>query len=162
MTNPNDLPYRPCVGIMLLNRDGLVFVGQRHDMTEAAWQMPQGGIDPGETPREAALRELLEEVGSNDAEIIAERDDWLSYDLPDHIRSKVWDGKYRGQTQKWIAMRFKGDDTAINIQTEHPEFNVWKWLPVPQLIDEIVAFKRPIYQQVIDGFGHLAVQSLND
>ena len=162
MTEVASLPYRSCVGIMLLNRDGLVFVGQRLNMAETAWQMPQGGIDAGESPREAALRELLEEIGTNNAEIIAVRDDWLNYDLPDEIQTKIWDGKYRGQTQKWIAMRFKDNDTAINIRTEHPEFRAWKWLPVTKLASEIVAFKRPIYKQVVDGFGHLARHNPND
>ncbi len=157
MIDTVSLPYRPCVGIMLLNRDGLVFVGQRLDMKEIAWQMPQGGIDPGETPRQAAMRELVEETGIDNADIIAERDDWLSYDLPEPVRTKAWNGKYRGQTQKWFAMRFEGDDNAINIQTEHPEFRVWKWLPAPQLADEIVAFKQPIYRQVAIGFKDLTV-----
>jgi putative (di)nucleoside polyphosphate hydrolase len=151
-----DLPYRPCVGIMLLNSDGLVFVGQRLDMIEPAWQMPQGGIDPGESPQEAALRELEEEAGTNNAEIIGERDDWLNYDLPDALLGTAWNGKYRGQTQRWFAMRFAGTDSDINIETEHPEFGVWRWLPMSDLVASIVPFKRAIYQQVVDGFRHLA------
>lgn len=141
---------------MLLNSDGLVFVGQRLDMKEPAWQMPQGGIDPGESPREAALRELEEEVGTNHAEIIGERSDWLNYDLPDALLGTAWNGKYRGQTQRWFAMRFAGKDSDINIETEHPEFGVWRWLPMSDLVASIVPFKRDLYQQVVDGFRHLA------
>ena len=123
-----DLPYRPCVGIMLVNREGLVFVGRRIDQTIEGWQMPQGGIDEGETPLEAGLREMKEEVGTDKADYLAEMDEWLSYDLPQHLLGVALHGRYRGQRQKWIALRFTGKDEDINIQTSEPEFGSWKWL----------------------------------
>ncbi|NQV22360.1 MAG: RNA pyrophosphohydrolase [Rhodospirillales bacterium] len=155
MSKSSQLSYRPCVGIMLLNREGLVFVGQRSDTAGDAWQMPQGGIDPGESPREAAMRELQEETGTDKVEIIAERDDWLNYDLPDHLVGKAWNGKYRGQTQKWFAMSFVGQDDDINIATAHPEFCAWKWSPVSDLVANIVPFKREIYAKIVEGFERL-------
>jgi putative (di)nucleoside polyphosphate hydrolase len=145
-------PYRPCVGIMLLNADGLVFVAQRIDQTAEAWQMPQGGIDDGEDPRDTALRELEEEIGTGAAEIIAETDGWIPYDLPRDIADKVWGGRFRGQTQKWFAMRFLGRDEDIDLQTEHPEFSAWKWAPPADLPDIIVPFKRDNYRQVLAAF----------
>jgi len=146
--------YRPAVGIMLLNRDGLVFVGRRIDMPErlAAWQMPQGGIDPGETPRQAALRELGEEVGTDRAEILAESRAWLRYDLPAEIAGRMWGGRFRGQRQKWFAMRFTGHDADIDIATEHPEFDAWRWAAPAELPELIVPFKRPLYCDVIADF----------
>lgn len=155
MNNSDPLPYRPCVGIMLINSEGLIFAGQRLNMTGDAWQMPQGGIEPGEPPRDAAMRELEEEIGTGKAEIIAERDDWLNYDLPDQMIGNVWQGKYRGQTQKWFAMSFTGVDENINIATACPEFGAWKWSPAADLVDSIVPFKRDIYAKVFEGFGHL-------
>ena len=149
MTDKDNLPYRPCAGIMLLNADGQVFTGQRIDMPSEHWQMPQGGIDEGETPVQAAKRELLEEIGTNNAELIAEIDDWLLYDLPDHLIGKVWKGRYRGQKQKWFLFRFTGVDADINIETEHPEFGKWKWSSVEQLVDEIVPFKRDLYSEIV-------------
>ncbi len=149
------LPYRPCVGVMLLNRQGLVFVGQRIDQTVEAWQMPQGGIDEGETPRQAAIRELVEETGIGQAEFLAESRDWLNYDLPAELVGKVWRGRYRGQRQKWFAMRFTGRDRDINLQTAHPEFQLWQWLPMDQLCDSIVPFKRDVYARVVAEFRHL-------
>lgn len=149
------LPYRPCVGIMLLNKERRVLVGKRLNMTEGAWQMPQGGIDPGESPRDAAMRELEEEIGTDKAEIVAERDDWLDYDLPAHLMGKVWKGRYRGQTQKWFAMNFTGDDGDINVDTAHPEFGAWRWSSIAELIDDIVPFKVDIYSEVVSGFRHL-------
>jgi putative (di)nucleoside polyphosphate hydrolase len=147
-------PYREGVGIALLNRDDLVFVGQRIDQTAEAWQMPQGGIDPGEDPLQAALREMEEEIGvpAKLAEVIAESRGWLSYDLPADLADKVWGGRYRGQRQKWYLARFKGGDSDINIETPHPEFKEWRWLPFRQLPDLIVPFKRPIYELIVAEF----------
>ncbi|MFN4276354.1 MAG: RNA pyrophosphohydrolase [Ferrovibrio sp.] len=147
-------PYREGVGIALLNRDDLVFVGQRIDQTAEAWQMPQGGIDPGEDPLQAALREMEEEIGvpKKLAEVVAESRGWLSYDLPADLADKVWGGRYRGQRQKWYLARFKGRDSDINIETTHPEFKEWRWLPFRQLPELIVPFKRPIYELIVAEF----------
>lgn len=152
------LPYRPCAGIMLLNAQGLVFVGQRKDRTTDAWQMPQGGVEKGETPRDAALRELEEETGiSRDlVTVLAEAADWVPYDLPHDLVPQLWKGKYRGQEQKWFLMRFNGEDTQVNIATEHQEFSAWKWMPMGELLDSIVPFKRAVYEAVLGQFeGHL-------
>jgi len=151
-----DLPYRPCVGVMLLNREGLVFVGKRIDQTMEGWQMPQGGIDGGETPLEAAYRELEEEIGTRKADYLREHNDWLTYDLPPHLLGVALHGRYRGQRQKWIAMRFVGDDADINIATAHPEFAHWKWLAIEALPRLIVPFKRDTYARVIAAFRDLA------
>lgn len=148
------LPYRPCVGIMIQNAAGHIFVGQRNDRYTDAWQMPQGGVDKGEAPRDAALRELWEETGitSDLVDFVAESDDWLPYELPADLIPKLWKGKYRGQEQKWFLLRFKGTDDQVNIATEEPEFAAWKWLPVAELVDGIVPFKRDVYVKVIDVF----------
>ncbi|MBU2959368.1 RNA pyrophosphohydrolase [Citreicella sp. C3M06] len=149
------LPYRPCVGVMLVNERGEVFVGQRLDSEVPAWQMPQGGVDPGEAPRDAALRELWEETGVN-ADLVtveAETDDWLPYDLPHHIVPKIWKGRYRGQEQKWFLLRFHGSDDQVNIATEHPEFSIWRWLSADELVGQIVPFKREVYAKVLAEFG---------
>jgi putative (di)nucleoside polyphosphate hydrolase len=151
-----DLPYRPCVGVMLFNPEGLVFVGKRIDQTVEGWQMPQGGIDGDETPAQAALRELEEETGTNKAEILREMDEWLAYDLPQHLLGVALHGRYRGQRQKWIAMRFTGTDADINIATKEPEFGQWKWLAVEALPRLIVPFKRDTYAKVIGAFQDLA------
>jgi putative (di)nucleoside polyphosphate hydrolase len=151
-----DLPYRPCVGVMLINRDGLVFVGRRIDQTVEGWQMPQGGIDDGETPVQAGLRELEEEIGTNKAEPLREMKEWLAYDLPQHLLGVALHGRYRGQKQKWIAMRFAGTDGDIDIKTEHPEFAQWKWLAMEALPRLIVPFKRDTYEKVIAEFQDLA------
>jgi putative (di)nucleoside polyphosphate hydrolase len=152
------LPYRPCVGIMLINAQGLVFTAQRIDQQVEAWQMPQGGIDVGEDPLEAAMRELEEEIGTNRASLLAEHPEWLSYDLPGHLLGKVWKGKYRGQTMKWFAMRFDGTDNDIKLETEVPEFNTWRWQDMAALPDMIVPFKRDLYTRLASDFAHL-VQS---
>jgi putative (di)nucleoside polyphosphate hydrolase len=153
---PDDLPYRPCVGVMLINREGLVFVGRRIEQTVEGWQMPQGGIDSGETPGEAAMRELEEEIGTNKAVILREHPDWLCYDLPQHLLGVALHGRYRGQRQKWIAMRFTGEDSDINVATAEPEFAAWKWLAIEALPRLIVPFKRDTYTKVIADFRDLA------
>lgn len=148
------LPYRRCVGVMLANPAGHVFVGQRLDNDTPAWQMPQGGIDKGESVTEAALRELWEETGvtSDKVRIEAETPDWLSYDLPHEIVPRIWKGRYRGQEQKWVLMRFLGQDGDVNIASDHPEFSEWRWLPPEELVAHIVPFKRAVYARVLDAF----------
>jgi putative (di)nucleoside polyphosphate hydrolase len=148
------LPYRRNVGAMVLNREGGVFVGQRLDMISDAWQMPQGGIDKDEEPGQAVLRELVEETGitANLVDLVAQSDDWLTYDLPAELVPRIWKGRYRGQKQKWYLLRFLGTDDQIDIATEHPEFSRWRWLPVDRLVDNIVPFKREVYARVIDDF----------
>ena len=152
---PEDLPYRPCVGLMLINAEGKVFVGRRIDQTVEGWQMPQGGIDKGETPEQAALRELKEEVGTDKAEIARTHPDWLNYDLPAHLVGVALHGKYRGQSQKWFAIRFTGKDEDINLFTHEPEFATWRWVGMDELIGLIVPFKREIYGKVVAEFKDL-------
>ncbi|RYH04071.1 RNA pyrophosphohydrolase [Salipiger sp. IMCC34102] len=151
----DDLPYRPCVGVMLANPRGHVWVGSRMDRDGEAWQMPQGGVDPGEDCLTAAKRELLEETGIG-AQLIsleAESRGLIRYDLPHDLVGKAWGGKYRGQEQKWFLFRFHGTDADVNIETEHQEFDAWKWMPKDQLVDNIVPFKRCVYQQVLAELG---------
>ena len=149
------LPYRPCAGIMLLNNKGKVFVARRIDTDTEAWQMPRGGIENGEDPKVAAIRELEEETGITQAEIIAEYQDWLTYDLPDKLYGKVWKGRYGGQTMKWYVMRFYGEDSDINIKTRHPEFSSWRWVDMNDLQEIIVPFKRDIYKALSEKFYYL-------
>jgi putative (di)nucleoside polyphosphate hydrolase len=148
--------YRPCVGIMLLNRENDVLVAQRLDMTSDAWQMPQGGIDRGETPLRAAWREMREEIGTDRATLLAESPRWLRYDLPDELARTLWGGRFRGQEQKWFAFRFEGEDSDIDIATRRPEFSTWKWVPMAELPAIIVPFKRQLYRDIVDEFAYLA------
>ena len=164
-TRPGDsvatLPYRPGIGIMLLNDEGSVFVAQRIDMPSDAWQMPQGGIDKGETPLEAAWREMLEEIGTNRAELLAESRDWLTYDLPRDLATRLWRGRFRGQRQKWFAFHFTGTDRDIDITShDHPEFSNWRWAPMLELPALIVPFKRQLYQQLVDEFRPLIASAI--
>ena len=151
------LPYRRCAGVVLLNHEGLVFAGRRAG-TADAWQMPQGGIDEGETPFEAACRELVEETGIAETEAIAETEGWLTYDLPPELVGKALKGRYRGQQQKWFAMRFTGRDDTIDVHTvAHPEFDAWRWMTGADMVDAIVPFKRDVYRRIFEAFApHLA------
>ncbi len=164
-TCPSKLGYRPCVGIMVFNRAGLVWIGRRPEAKNspegvgAWWQMPQGGIDEGEDPCAAAIRELQEETGMTSVEVIAESAEWYTYDLPPELVGKVWGGRYRGQKQRWFAFRFLGPDSEINITPPNPdaiEFDMWKWVPVDDLVALIVPFKRQVYQAVVTEFADLA------
>ncbi len=150
--DPAQLPYRRGVGIMLFDRRHHVLVAQRLDMPSAAWQMPQGGIDEGETPLEAAWREMAEEIGTVKAELLAESRGWLSYDLPADLVPRLWHGRFRGQQQKWFAFRFTGRDDDIDIARENPEFSAWQWAPLESLPDLIVPFKRTLYRQLVEEF----------
>lgn len=149
------LPYRAGVGIMLLNADNLIFVGQRLDSKVEAWQMPQGGIDPGEAPLDTAFRELAEETGVTKAVLLGEAREWLSYNLPPELVGVLWKGRYAGQRQKWFAMRFTGTDADVNINTEHPEFRAWRWSTPAELGELIVPFKRDLYAAVLAEFAAL-------
>jgi putative (di)nucleoside polyphosphate hydrolase len=166
--DPADLPYRLCVGLMLLNRDGLVFMGRRrseagpeHVGGGYAWQMPQGGIDPGENPYRAALRELYEETNVRSVSLLAEAPDWYAYDLPASVAGRAWKGRYRGQRQRWFAFRFQGPESEIDIARpgggkHRPEFDAWRWERMDRVCDLIIPFKRPVYEQVVAAFAHLA------
>ena len=149
-----NLPYRQNVGVMLINAEGAAFVGQRLDSEVAAWQMPQGGIDKGEDAETAALRELEEETGVSPdlVSLVAQTEGWISYDLPHDIVPKIWKGRFKGQEQKWFLFRFHGQDDQINIEVDHQEFSEWRWLPVDQLVANIVPFKRAVYEQVVAEF----------
>lgn len=160
--NPNQLPYRPCVGIMVLNTEGLVWVGRRMDAPAEPegpgkwWQMPQGGIDAGEEPKQAALRELYEETNIRSVRFLAESHAWLTYDLPPHLVGVAWKGRYRGQKQKWFAVRFTGSDEEIDIAhpagSHKPEFDAWKWVRLDELPELIVPFKRVVYEEIVAEF----------
>lgn len=162
--DPAKLGYRPCVGIMLINRAGLIWIGCRADAKNEAegrgawWQMPQGGIDPNEDCWEAAKRELYEETAIRSVELVSERPGWVNYDLPPDLIGKAWGGKYRGQKQKWFAMRFTGEDREVNIAPpgQQVEFVDWRWAPVSEVLNLIVPFKRPVYEAVLGDFARLA------
>ena len=143
--------YRPCVGLMVVAPGRGVFIGERVGVPNG-WQMPQGGIDPGETAIDACMREMGEEIGTSSAELLCEHDDWLYYDIPLPLADRLWQGRYKGQKQKWMALRFTGDDSDINIVTEEPEFCEWKWLSPHDLVDLAVPFKRDVYQNVLAAF----------
>ena len=162
-----DLPYRPCVGVMVLNRNGLVWAGRRisegnseYDGSPQLWQMPQGGIDKGEDPLPAAYRELYEETGIRSVTLLAQSSSWINYDLPAHLIGIGLKGKYRGQTQRWFAFRFEGDESEIAINPppggHEPEFDAWDWKPMKDLPNLIVPFKRAVYDQVVAEFAYLA------
>jgi putative (di)nucleoside polyphosphate hydrolase len=162
-----DLPYRPCVGIMVLNKQGLVWAGRRiaegnseYDGSPQLWQMPQGGIDPGEDPQKASLRELYEETGMQSVSLLAEASRWINYDLPEKLIGIGLKGKYRGQTQRWFAYRFEGDESEIAINPppggHTAEFDAWEWKPMVALPELIVPFKRKVYEEVVAEFAHLA------
>jgi putative (di)nucleoside polyphosphate hydrolase len=144
--------FRTGVGILLFNANGDVFVGQRNDVDSEAWQMPQGGVDEDEHPLSAALRELREEIGTDNVALIAESKGWLRYEWPPEVARKLWDGRWRGQQLKWFAMRFVGQDDEIDVATAHPEFSAWRWATLEELPSLIVAFKRPVYEQVVGLF----------
>jgi putative (di)nucleoside polyphosphate hydrolase len=155
----DDGAFRKGVGVMLVNERNEVFVGQRVDAQHEAWQMPQGGIDGGEDPREAALRELKEEIGTDKAHIVAESKGWLRYELPPELRERWGErSRWRGQQQKWFVMRFHGTDADINVGTEHPEFSAWKWVSIEELPDLIVSFKRQLYRDVVREFSQFGAR----
>ena len=147
--------YRPCVGIMMFNKQGHIFTGKRFD-SDTHWQMPQGGIDDGEDLEQTALRELLEEAGTNKVKIIAKNKDWIYYDLPKEFIPNCWDGQYCGQKQRWVLMKFLGEDQDINIHyTNHPEFKEWCWQSIDNLVTSAISFKKEIYKMVIEEFSSI-------
>ena len=154
-----NLPYRPSVGIMLVNAKNQVFVARRINSYKTAWQMPQGGLDADETPEQAAVRELKEEIGTNNATVIAQAKKQYTYDLPRHMIRRCWNGRYRGQKQTWFLLRFAGDDSEIDLHTHtHPEFSHWKWIDVHKLVYLVVPFKREVYRALIKEFSPFLAQ----
>jgi putative (di)nucleoside polyphosphate hydrolase len=152
-----ELPLRPAAGIALFGPDGRVFMGRRMRGQIGTWQMPQGGIDEGESPIEAALRELREETGVTEVAVLAELPEWLSYDLPADLPTRPrWSERYRGQRQRWFAMRYLGADDTIDLATEHPEFDAWRWVPLADIAELVVSFKRPVYERVAEAFAGIA------
>ena len=167
MPDREQMPYRDCVGVAVFNADGRVFVGRRmpeddpEHTSEAPspWQMPQGGIDKGEDPEKAVFREMKEEIGTDNARIIGVMEDWVTYDIPERTAKKLWGGKYKGQKQKWIALEYLGTDDDIDLEADdHPEFSQWKWVPIEDLLDYVVPFKRDVYKRVMEEFGDLGAQ----
>ena len=152
MLNYEDRPYRPCVGICLVNDEGLIFAGKRIDNRAEAWQMPQGGIDEGEDAVTACFREMAEEIGTDKAELIAQHPDWLDYDIPEALANKLWNGTYKGQSQKWMLLRYKGTDADINIATTIPEFESWQWMAPDDLVNLAVPFKKEVYRALMAEF----------
>ena len=158
MPTSADARFRPGVGIMLLNASGDVLVGRRNDVPDEEWQMPQGGIGDGEDPRAAAFRELKEEIGTDRALIIGQVSAWLTYDVPGHLLRPAWKGKYRGQTQRWFALRFTGTEADIDLNTgDRPEFDAWRWVAIEDLPGLAIAFKRAMYERVVAEFRPLAL-----
>ena len=157
MTGATPAPegYRPCAGIVLFNRDGLVFAGRRTDTRPPAWQFPQGGINPDESPEKAALRELAEETGTDRAVIVGSMDGWLTYDLPRDLAARMWGGRYRGQAQKWFLAGFTGEDEDIDIAAgDPPEFDAWRWMTLSDVAAQIVPFKREVYTALVPAFAN--------
>ena len=152
MKDYNERPYRPCVGICLVNDEGMIFAGKRIDNRAEAWQMPQGGIDEGEDAVTACFREMAEEIGTDKAELIAQHPEWLDYDIPESLANKLWNGAYKGQTQKWMLLRYKGVDADINIATEIPEFESWQWMAPEDLVSLAVPFKQNVYRALMESF----------
>lgn len=156
MVNKDTLPYRLNVGAVVFSSEGLVFVGRRKGFADS-WQLPQGGIDAGEDPHKAIMRELKEEIGTDKAEILQEHPEWLLYDLPPHLLGVAWKGQYRGQRQKWFALRFTGVDQDIRLDADdHPEFEEWRWVKLADLPELAVAFKRDIYKRLAIDFAAYA------
>ena len=160
MKQYSERPYRPCVGICLLNDEGMIFAGKRLDNRAEAWQMPQGGIDEGEDAITACFREMEEEIGTNNAELLEEYPDWLDYDIPEPLANKLWNGTYRGQSQKWMLLRYKGRNDEINIATDIPEFEAWQWMAPADLITLAVPFKKDVYRDLMAQFAsHLGTSA---